>query len=416
MNKWKPNRTEFYEAASAMGYYGTDEGGLTGIKDNVRKFWEDIFIKRVCSTFIGKILSKKKGLRILEIGAGAGEGYDLLTHIPPSNPISTDNRHFLLEEREVEKYLGIDISQPLISKARKRFRKKINVSFEYDELGLGLPSFALQEKPFDLYASFYSSLSHLEPANVEKIFEQIFRHAKNGSFFVGDLQGKFSPSWPKYWAEQKLMLPYTMAFYVPQQMEGKKIEWFNICFWSIEELKKNLKNAAKNSGVSIGKSYFLDRSIFVGRHMDTGLLSTKPMPLRYQVNRLLDQGFRADISQLKVDLSHLEEYKDINPKVWERIADYQRQWNRIVYLLEALNVKDDIKVKNFIENTDIELMSDELKFITWLFRNADRFPVVDFWASIIGPQVGVILRNIEMSYEEGVGCGHGLVFAVEVLK
>ena len=48
MNKWKPNRTEFYEAASAMGYYGTDEGGLTGIKDNVRKFWEDIFVKIPC--------------------------------------------------------------------------------------------------------------------------------------------------------------------------------------------------------------------------------------------------------------------------------------------------------------------------------------------------------------------------------
>ena len=108
--------------------------------------------------------------------------------------------------------------------------------------------------------------------------------------------------------------------------------------------------------------------------------------------------------------------KDINPKVWERITDYQRQWNRLVYLLEALNVKDDIKVKSFIENTDIELMSDELKFITWLFRNADRFPVVDFWASIIGPQVGVILRNIEMSYAEGVGCGHGLVFGTEILK
>ena len=207
-----------------------------------------------------------------------------------------------------------------------------------------------------------------------------------------------------------------MAYYVPQQMEGKKIEWFNVCFWSIEELKKSLKNAAKNAGVTIGKSYFLDRSIFVGRHMDTGLLSTKPMPLRYQVNRLLDQGFRADISQLKLDFSHLDEYKDVNPKVWERISDYQRQWNRLVYLLEALNVQDDIKVKSFIENTDIELMSDELKFITWLFRNADRFPVVDFWASIIGPQVGVILRNIEMSYAEGVGCGHGLVFSVEIQK
>jgi SAM-dependent methyltransferase len=416
MNKWKPDRTEFYEAASAMGYYGTDVGGLTGIKDNVRKFWEDIFIKKICSTFIEKILSRGKGIRILDIGAGAGEGYDLLTHIPPQNPISTDNRHFLLEEFEIEKYLGVDVSQPLISKGRKRFRKKPNVSFEYGEFEAGLPSYVLQEKPFDLYASFYSSLSHFEPDSIERLFERIFKHAKNGSFLLLDLPGKFSPAWPKYWAEKKVMLPYTLAYYLPEQTERKKIEWFNVCFWTVEELRKRLKDAFISSGASMGKAYFLDRSIFVGRHMDTGLLSTKALPLRYQVNCLLDQGFRADISQLKVDFIHLEEYKNLNSKVWERISDYQRQWNRIVYLLEALNIKDDVKVKSFIENTDIELMSDELKFITWLFRNADRFPVVDFWASIIGPQVGVILRNIEMSYSEGLGCGHGLVCAVEILK
>ncbi len=308
------------------------------------------------------------------------------------------------------------MSQQLISKGRRRFRKKNNVSLEYGEVGEGLPAFVLQEKPFDLYAAFYSSLSHLEPESFEKLLEHIFRHAKKGSFFVADLQGKYCPSWPKYWAEEKQMLPFTMAYYMPEQSERKKIDWFNVCFWTVEELKKRLKAAAKAAGAEIGKLYFLDRCIFVGRHMDTGLLSTKPFPLRYQVNRLLDQGFRADISQLKLDLSHLEDYKNIDPKVWERITDYQRQWNRLVYLLEALNIKDDVKVKSFIENTDIELMSDELKFITWLFRNADRFPAVDFWASIMGPQVGVILRNIEMSYSEGVGCGHGLLCAAEILK
>lgn len=77
---------------------------------------------------------------------------------------------------------------------------------------------------------------------------------------------------------------------------------------------------------------------------------------------------------------------------------------------------EDKKVKDFIENTNIELMSDDLKFLTWLYRNADRFPVVDFWASLIGPQVAVILRNIEMSYSDGVGCGHGLICALEVIK
>jgi hypothetical protein len=134
------------------------------------------------------------------------------------------------------------------------------------------------------------------------------------------------------------------------------------------------------------------------------------------VNRLLDHGYRGEVEQLKINLSHLEEYKQVNPKAWERLCDYQRKWNRVIYLLEALMHHEDAKVKDFIENTNIELMSDDLKFITWLYRNADRFPAVDYWASIIGPQVAVVLRNLEMSYTEGVGCGHGLVCAVEIIK
>lgn len=140
------------------------------------------------------------------------------------------------------------------------------------------------------------------------------------------------------------------------------------------------------------------------------------MPLRYQVSRLLDHGYRGEVEHLRIDLSHLDEYKQINSVIWDRLVDYQRKWNKLIYLLEALMHSEDAKVKNFIENTDIELMSDDLKFLTWLYRNADRFPVVDFWASVIGPQIAVMLRNIEMSYSEGVGCGHGLMCTLEVIK
>jgi hypothetical protein len=132
---------------------------------------------------------------------------------------------------------------------------------------------------------------------------------------------------------------------------------------------------------------------------------------------LLDHGYRGEVEHLRIDLTHLENYKkNLDKKVWARLVDYQRKWNKLIFLLEALMHSEDAKVKNFLENTDIELMSDDLKFITWLYRNNDRFPVVDFWASIIGPQIAVILRNMEMSYSEGVGCGHGLLCALEVIK
>jgi len=36
---------EFYDVAAQVGFYGLEKGGLTGKKDYVRKYWEDIVIK-----------------------------------------------------------------------------------------------------------------------------------------------------------------------------------------------------------------------------------------------------------------------------------------------------------------------------------------------------------------------------------
>jgi len=417
MNKWKPNRTEFYESAVSMGFYGREDSGLTGKKDNVRKFWEDVFMKLVTRPFIENRPHDEKKLRILDLGSGSGEGFELLTHIPPSNPSKGVTKDFVLKNSDIELYRGVDISPSMINQGRANYSDYGNVSFEYGNLEEGLPREVTKDKPYDIYFSTYGSLSHLHPDSMERLMEQIFKHSNNGSVVLFDTHGKFSPAWPKYWAEEKILLPYTMAYLVPgEKRQEENIDWFNLCYWDPEELKKLLNKAAKNAGVNINILYMLDRSIFVSRHMDTGLLSTKPMQLRYQVSRLLDHGYRGEVEHLKVDLSHLDKYKDINPKVWDRLTDYSHKWNKIIYLLEALMNSEDKKVKDFIENTNIELMSDDLKFITWLYRNADRFPVVDFWASLIGPQIAVILRNIEMSYSEGVGSGHGLICAIEVIQ
>ncbi len=417
MKKWKPNRTEFYESAVSMGFYGREDSGLTGKKDNVRKFWEDVFIKLVTRPFIENRPNDDKKLRILDLGAGSGEGFELLTHIPSSNPSQSSAKDFVIKKSDIELYRGIDISPAMISQGRANYSDYGNVSFSYANLEDGLPAEVLKDRPYDLYFSSYGSLSHLHPESMEKLMEQIFKHGNNGSILLFDIHGKFSPAWPKHWAESKTFLPYTMAYLLPgDKRKEEKVEWFNLCYWSPDELKAMLNRAAGKAGVNINILYLLDRSIFVGRHIDTGLLSTKSMQYRYQVNRLLDHGYRGEVEHLKVDLSHLDKYKDINPKVWDRLTDYCHKWNKIIYLLEALMNSQDKKVKDFIENTNIELMSDDLKFITWLYRNADRFPVVDFWASLIGPQIAVILRNIEMSYSEGVGCGHGLICGLEVIK
>lgn len=48
------------------------------------------------------------------------------------------------------------------------------------------------------------------------------------------------------------------------------------------------------------------------------------MPIRYQVSRLLDHGYRGEVEHLILDLKHLEKFKNLNPPAWERITDYQK--------------------------------------------------------------------------------------------
>jgi SAM-dependent methyltransferase len=416
MKNIQPGRAEFYGAAASTGFYGEEESGLYGRKDYVRKFWEDIVFKLVCRPYIENLMKFNKKIRILDLGSGSGDSFELLTHIPFSIPNRNLKNDFILEPLMIEDYLGIDNNKKVLSYGKSKYSKFHGVVFKNSDLEKGLPDKVLRSHSYDIYISTYGSLSFLNPEYLGNLLYQIFQHAHNGSVLFFDVHGKYCPAWPKYWMEENIMLPYTFDYLKFNQQNSNHVEWINLAFWSVERMKELLDAAAAKAGVNLKNLSFTDRSIYTGRLMDRGILSTKPMPFRNQINRLLDNEERADVEHLKIELDHLEQYKDINPGVWDKLTDYQRQWNRIIILLEALLHRDDLRVKNFLENTDIEVMSDELKFLTWLFRNADRFPVVDFWASVIDPQIAIILRNIELSYTEAVGCGHSLICAMEIEK
>ena len=107
--------------------------------------------------------------------------------------------------------------------------------------------------------------------------------------------------------------------------------------------------------------------------------------------------------------------KEPFPQEWERINGYFNQWQIVINVLEALMHTNNAEVKRLIESSPVSL-ADDLTMLAWIYRNADRFSAIDFWASIMGPQVACILRNLEFSLPQGLGCGHGLFCVVEVEK
>jgi SAM-dependent methyltransferase len=405
-------RTEFFEAAVRAGFYGIERGGLFGKKDNVRKYWEDTFIKSAVRPAIESLLDLNERLRIVDLGAGSGEGLELLAHIPPSDPVKAHNP-FVLDYPRIEVYHGLDISPGMVHQGRTNYGHRKYVRFQKADLSQGLP--LENEPPFHIYFSSYCSLSHLTAPELEQLSSQIFRQAARGSIVVYDVYGRCSPEWPGYWDKNaQEQLPYTMGYLLPpEEQNPKTADWFDVTFWSGKELLDTLERAGVAAGKKIRILLLKDRSILVGRHMDTCYFKPHRFEVRRQVNALFDHSYRGDTTGLKLNLDYAMAARDSGCQATQRVRQYYGAWSGVVDILEALIRHDDSRVKQLIESSP-EAVSEELKMLAWLYRNADRFPVVDFWASIMGPQVACVLRNLEMGLPDGVGCGHSLMCIVEV--
>jgi hypothetical protein len=101
------------------------------------------------------------------------------------------------------------------------------------------------------------------------------------------------------------------------------------------------------------------------------------------------------------------------PRVWQRLTALAAEWNSVIDLVAALMGQRDAEVRRLIEQTPAPL-SDDMKMLAWLGRNGERFPVADCWASVIGPQIAMVLRNLELSQPDARGCEHALFAVVKV--
>ncbi len=343
--KIKP--AEFYDVAAQQGFYGLERGGLTGKKDNVRKYWEDIVIKLTVRGSIDKLLIKKNKIRVVDLGCGSGEGFELLTHVPVCQPLSSGKQCFVLSPDQIS-YTGVDISESMVQQGRKNYENLNNVQFEQADLNRGFPP--VDEQPFDIYFSSYSSLSHLAPNKLARLVEGILNHAELGSFIVLDLFGKYSLEWPKYWNESRTILPYNMAYLIPPESRNAgSIQSFDGCYWTPAMLFQMLDEASKNTETYIQIVQCIDRSIFVGRHMDTGLFGAPCFNYRYQINLFFDMDYRGELDNLIIDLDWCAELGKTQPRVWARLNDYTEKWNCVIGLVEALLQGNNSAVSHLIK-------------------------------------------------------------------
>lgn len=99
-----------------------------------------------------------------------------------------------------------------------------------------------------------------------------------------------------------------MAYLYPEEERSDElVETFGCTFWSPDELRGLIEAAAFKCGRKTS-AIITDRSIFVGRHMDTGIFNDSRKHYRYQVNRLFDRDFRGVLDELDVDLDYMQPF------------------------------------------------------------------------------------------------------------
>ncbi len=407
-----------YSETVARGHYHKNEGGLFGKHDNVRTYWEDEVTRIALRPFVRERVvacaAANRRLRILDLGCGSGQGYELLTQIRQSDLSLEEPQRHVLNPDQLELYLGVDLSESMVEQGRHNYHQVPRVRFAQADLREGLGA-AGRERPFDIYFSSYGSLSHLAASELKTCLRAVTRHAARGSLVVLDLIGRFSLEWPGYWgarAEDEKVRPYSMSYlFHERERKSGEIERFPLRFWTGDEVRGLWEEVCSDVGTPLEALEVLDRSIFVGRHVDTGEYGTSLPPLRRQVNRLYQQNVRTHLERLLIEHRTVPGADGLN----DFFARMSACWNTVVEFARTRLAGTRVDLvempgwRSFPPALQMALVTLDriVDSVSWM-------DVGDVRANIIEPQLAYVLRRMQQRLQEGRGCGHGLVAIARV--
>ena len=131
-----------YAETVARGFYGKHQGGTFGKHDNVRTYWEDPVTRVALRPFVRQVEAARAaaghGVRVLDLGSGSGEGYQLLTHIAQRGLTADVALQYVLPSDRLSAYMGLDLSEAMVVKGRENYAHVEGVSFHQADLRDGL--------------------------------------------------------------------------------------------------------------------------------------------------------------------------------------------------------------------------------------------------------------------------------------
>lgn len=406
-------RQKPYTEAANTGQY-VKKSGLTGKYDNVRRFWEDevtrLFVRPYFKEIVDAKARRLERLRILDLGCGAGDGYDLITGITAKDVGIYEYAIALIDQDLLGFYKGIDLSGELISHALEHYEGNDKVEFVQGDISAGLDA---GDEPFDIYFSSYGTMSHFTTQQTVELLADIGAHSSGDALLVLDWLGMYSYEWQDLWppdTDQETSMDYRISYiYSLEERDSVDIQSFPLRLLSKRHVMDVIREAGKVRGAEIEVLKLFDRSMFVGRHMDTGDYNRRCTPVREVVNSLLEPNIRTDLTSLVVDYVPRRGFAELN-MFFEKFA---MSWNTLVkYTIEFLakyeggggRAEGSLDLYRFYP----EPLRKAIETMQRVVQTTGDLPG-DSRANIIEPQLAYALRRLEMELQSGAGTGHGLV-------
>ena len=407
-------RNDAYTQAVTSGKYDR-ETGLRGKYDNVRVYWEDevtrFFLQPHIEKQLQHVSEKGRGLRILDLGCGSGDGYEMLMELKQrEKPLGEDNIQ-LIQDDHLAYYKGIEINKDLLAQNAARWGENPKMDCCWGDFSQGLPV-EKQEPSFDIYFTSYGALSHLNEDQTVRLFCDISRHAEDGALVVGDWLGRYAYEWQELWntdiSSEQWMDYYISYIYPPEVRKKVSLTPLHLRLLSLEEIERLIERVRSEIDDQFRISSLFDRSLLIGRHTDTGDYNSHLKPMRQTVNTLFEKNIRTDLRQMLIDYhSHPD-----TPEHNHFFENFFLNWNALIRYTIFLCGQKDGKEPSARDAA----LKNAMAFMDRVFDTAGRLEMDDPRADFIEPHLAYALRGLEMSLQKGQGYGHGLVGIFHVKK
>lgn len=254
-------------------------------------------------------------LQASDLGAGAGEGYDLIVRA-----LSECSPGVRL------RYRAIDRSAEMLKVARSQLGDG-GAGGDIEYFCAELLDFDFSRFSTDLFVSVGVPFSHVDRDELTTILSSIAESVEcnpAASVIVIDVLGRFSLEWIDFWKNPRR--GYVMSFF--SNTECPPV--VEMTFYSRADLEECIMTSLPRSLTGrVLDVEFWDRSVFVGRHTVTGKYNSRLPRIRYLVNQLGNCNPLPDRRALVVPIDAILDGLGVPSVIHKEIVGRCREWNRV---------------------------------------------------------------------------------------